>query len=121
MERLVLSSVSKGRNVECGADLRGDRLRNPYHDLRPLDLLSTPFLLLAAIFLFRQRRPPRSNLMYQCEIRGRRGHQKTMERTREGPDVFPSTSLPNRTDVDGGGHGAEGKDKRNKSGGVAAL
>ena len=44
--------------------------------------------------------------MDQCEIRGRRGHQQTAERTREGPDVFPRTSLSDRTGVDGGSHGA---------------
>ena len=39
----------------------------------------------------------------------------TIEHTREGPDVFPGVSLSDRTSVDGGGHGAEGKDERNKS------
>ena len=38
-----------------------------------------------------------------------------MGHTRERPDVFPGVSLTDRTGVDGGGHGAEGKDERNKS------
>ena len=47
----------------------GNRVRKPYRYLRPSGLLSTHFLLLAAIFLFRLYRPPRSSLVHQCEIR----------------------------------------------------
>ena len=39
-----------------------------------------------------------------------------MARTREGPDVFSGASLSDSPGVDGGSHGAEGKDKRDKSG-----
>ena len=53
--------------------------------------------------------------MHWCVVRHRQGHQQTTERTREGPDVFPRGSLPDRTGIEGGGHGAEGKDRRNKS------
>ena len=38
-----------------------------------------------------------------------------MGHTRERPDASPGASLSDRTSVYGGGHGAEGKDERNKS------
>jgi len=91
-------------------------LKKTYLCLGPSDFPSTPFLLLAATPLFRYRRHPGSNLMYRCEIGRQRGNRKTTGHTREGPDVLPRRkSLPDRTGIDGGSHGAEGEDERNKS------
>ena len=50
--------------------------------------------------------------MYWCEIGRRPRYERAMGHTCEGPDVFPGTSLPDRTGVDGGSHGAEGKTER---------
>ena len=53
--------------------------------------------------------------MDRGEFWRRRDHRQTTEHTREGPDVFPRASLSDGAGVDGGGHVAEGKDRRNKS------
>lgn len=52
--------------------------------------------------------------MHWCEIGRQRGNHQTMVHTCEGPDVFPEGSLPDSTGIDGGSHGTEGKDERNK-------
>jgi len=58
-----------------------NRVRKPYHYLRPSGLLSTLFLLLAATFLFPLHRPPRSSLVHQCEIR----HDKVINKRQSVP------------------------------------
>lgn len=53
--------------------------------------------------------------MHQYEIGRQRGRQKMGGHTREGPDVFSRTSLSDIASIDGGSHGVEGEDERDKS------